>query len=165
MSESYDFPNARAVVPGAIGEPGRRTFFLQVHTDTDIVSFKVEKQQVAALCEYFEGILDDLSDAGEPPLPAILAVEPLDLQWTVGGLGVAWDEDEDRLLVVAEELVLDDDDDDEEREPATARVHLSPAQIAAFVLVGDDLVRSGRPACRLCGRPIDIDGHACPRLN
>lgn len=165
MSDSYEFPESCSFVPGASGEPGRRTFFLQANGDGGPVSFKVEKQQVAALCEYFESILEDLptphpAEAIEPGA----ATEPLELAWTIGGLGVAWDEDEDRLLVVAEELVLAEDED-EAPDPATARFHLSRARIAAFVAMGNDLVQAGRPACRLCGRPIDVDGHTCPRLN
>ncbi len=162
MSESFDFFGAHAIVPGAVGEPGRRTFFLQVQTDEGVLSFKVEKQQVAALCEYLESVLDDLPGP-RPTAPAQLPVTatPVELQWPIGGLGVAFEEDDERLLVVAEELLVDD----EEREPATARFHLSPTQIASFIEIGNELVLAGRPACRLCGRPVDPDGHACPRLN
>lgn len=163
MSPSFDFIDPGAVVPGAIGEPGRRTFFLQAHTDDGIVSFKVEKQQVAALCEYFESVLADLAESVVTASP-VAAVDPTDLQWTVGGLGVAWDEEDRRLIIVAEELLADDEDADE-RESATARFHLTHGQIAAFVGLGNDLVNAGRPACRLCGRPVDVDGHTCPRLN
>lgn len=168
MSESYEFSDDCPLVPGAIGEPGRRTFFVQARTTDGVVSFKVEKQQVAALCDYFESVLEDLPAPHPAAAPSPLtATEPTELVWTVGGLGVAWDEDETRLLVVAEELVLSDDEDDEEDDvaAATARFHLTPAQIAAFVQAGNELVQAGRPACRLCGRPIDADGHTCPRLN
>ena len=164
MTESFDFAAARAILPGAVGRPGSRTFFLQAHTTDGIVSFKVEKQQVAALCEYFESVLADLPGTDPlDPAPAPVVVEPQQLVWTVGGLGVAWEGDEERLVIVAEELLADDEDD--EREPATARFHLTPAQVAVFMRVGNELVQSGRPGCRLCGRPIDVDGHTCPRLN
>lgn len=168
MSDSFEFPRDCEVVPGAIGEPGRRTFFLQARTVEGTVSFKLEKQQVSALCDYFQSVLDDLPT----PHPAgsvepTNAVEPSELVWAVGGLGVAWDEDENELLVVAEELVLTDEDDEDDDGPdaATARFHLTPSRIAAFVATGHHLVQAGRPSCRLCGRPIDADGHSCPRLN
>lgn len=165
MSESFDFLGARSIVPGAFGEPGRRTFFVQARTELGDVSFKVEKQQVAALCEYFENLLEDLPSVGPLDADAIESASfPGGLEWTIGGLGVAFDEDERRLVLVAEELVLADDAG-EEPEPATARFHLDPVQIAAFVAIGNRLVHAGRPACRLCGRPIDADGHTCPRLN
>ena len=38
-------------------------------------------------------------------------------------------------------------------------------QAAAIVRRGWDLVNAGRPACALCGHPIDPEGHSCPRTN
>jgi len=171
MSESWEFTEPDSIVPGVFGEPGRRTFFIQVRDGGRIVSFKMEKQQVAALCEYLEGILTDLPaiHPGQFIAP-ISAVNPEDLQWIVGGLAVAYEEDDDRLMIVAEEMPDIDDEDDDfiedfDFDPATARIRITRAQVAAFIAVGNDIVRAGRPACRLCGRPMDPGGHPCPRLN
>lgn len=171
MSESWEFLEPDSVVPGVIGEPGRRTFFLQASESGRTVSFKVEKQQVAALCEYLEGILTDLPaiHPGQFVAP-ISALEPIGMQWVVGGLAVAYEEDDDRLIIVAEEMPDFDDETDVEFDgfdvsAATARFRLTRAQVAAFIAVGADIVRAGRPPCRLCGRPMDPGGHPCPRLN
>lgn len=171
MSESWEFLEPDSVVPGVIGEPGRRTFFLQASESGRTVSFKVEKQQVAALCEYLEGILTDLPaiHPGQFVAP-ISALEPIGMQWVVGGLAVAYEEDDDRLIIVAEEMPDFDDETDVDFDgfdvsAATARFRLSRAQVAAFIAVGADIVRAGRPPCRLCGRPMDPGGHPCPRLN
>ena len=171
MSESWEFTEPDSIVPGVFGEPGRRTFFIQVRDGGRIVSFKMEKQQVAALCEYLEGILTDLPaiHPGQFIAP-ISAVNPDDMQWIVGGLAVAYEEDDDRLMIVAEEMPDIDDEDDDfiedfDFDPATARIRITRAQVAAFIAVGNDIVRAGRPACRLCGRPMDPGGHPCPRLN
>ena len=170
MSESWEFTEPDSIVPGVFGEPGRRTFFIQVRDGGRIVSFKMEKQQVAALCEYLEGILTDLPaiHPGQFIAP-ISAVNPEEMQWIVGGLAVAYEEDDDRLMIVAEEMPdIDDEDDfteDFDFDPATARLRSTRAQVAAFIAVGNDIVRAGRPACRLCGRPMDPGGHPCPRLN
>ncbi len=171
MSESWEFLEPDSVVPGVIGEPGRRTFFLQASESGRTVSFKVEKQQVAALCEYLEGILTDLPaiHPGQFVAP-ISALEPIGMQWVVGGLAVAYEEDDDRLIIVAEEMPDFEDETDVEFDgfdvsAATARFRLTRAQVAAFIAVGADIVRAGRPPCRLCGRPMDPGGHPCPRLN
>ncbi|MEJ6510767.1 MAG: DUF3090 family protein [Actinomycetota bacterium] len=171
MSESWEFTEPDSIVPGVFGEPGRRTFFIQVRDGGRIVSFKMEKQQVAALCEYLEGILTDLPaiHPGQFIAP-ISAINPEDMQWIVGGLAVAYEEDNDRLMIVAEEMPDIDGEDDDFTEdfdfdPATARIRITRAQVAAFIAVGNDIVRAGRPACRLCGRPMDPGGHPCPRLN
>ncbi len=162
-----------------MGRPGQRTFYLQAGDGPLTTSFKVEKQQVAALCEYLGGILADLPPvAGTIPDEAPSAIEPMELAWVVGRLAVAYEEVDDRIVIVAEE-VLDISEEDLERldlddpasllaagyEPATARFRLTRDQVATFISTGNLLVHAGRPQCRLCGQPIDPEGHACPRLN
>lgn len=171
MSESWEFLSPDSVVPGAVGEPGRRTFFLQASESGRVVSFKLEKQQVAALCEYLEGILTDLPaiHPGQFVAPES-AVEPIGMQWIVGGLAVAYEEEVDRLVIVAEEMPDFNEeseifDDAFDAPAATARFRLTRAQVAAFIAVGSEIVKAGRPPCRLCGRPMDPSGHPCPRLN
>ena len=81
---------------------------------------------------------------------------------------MAYEEADDRILLVAEELQPDDEDDPEGlslEDPATARFRLTRAQTAAFIERANELVTSGRPLCRLCGMPMDPEGHPCPRNN
>ena len=118
--------------------------------------------QVAALAEYLDGLLTDLEPApygvavGDQQL-----VEPIEEQWTVGPIGVAYDDEGDVIVVVLEELVEDEIAD----EGASVRVRLTRAQVAAFVARGRELVAAGRPACPFCGLPVDPEGHHCPRMN
>ena len=86
--------------------------------------------------------------------------EPVQELWTVGPIGVAYDEPSDRIVVVLEELVEEDAD-----EGASVKVRLNRAQVSAFVRHSRDLVSAGRPPCRFCGLPLDAEGHACPRMN
>ncbi|CAB4324586.1 unannotated protein [freshwater metagenome] len=180
MSNSFEFDEPDVVVPGTSGRPGQRTFFLQVIDQSRICSFKVEKQQVAALCEYLEGILTELPRlTGDQIVATPNALEPLGILWVVGRISVAYEEATDRIIIVADELLeFDPDDFDPEfdfedpealiaagLDPSNARFSMTRAQVAAFIAVGNDLVRSGRSQCRLCGHPIDPEGHACPRLN
>ncbi len=173
MSTSFDLPSPDVFTTGAVGPPGQRVFYIQVREDELTVSIRCEKQQVAALAEYFDGLLDDLE-----PAPYGLAggdltlVEPVSAIWTVGSIGVAYDEPSDRIVVVLEEITevdldddLDVDDDDLEPVGASVKVRLSRAQVSAFVHHSRALVASGRPPCRFCGLPIDPDGHPCPRMN
>jgi uncharacterized repeat protein (TIGR03847 family) len=159
MSDSYDLDQPDMVVADAVGEPGRRTFYLQARQGTTIVSLKLEKQQVAALCDYLEGLLHDLPAVSPAEAGPLSLVEPVLEAWPVGSLAVAYEEAADRILIVAEELTFDDEDDD------TARLHLRREQVAALVAHGNAVVSQGRPPCPLCGRAIDPDGHHCPRLN
>jgi uncharacterized repeat protein (TIGR03847 family) len=132
---------------------------------------RCEKQQVAALAEYLDGLLDDLEPVPvSPTVGDLTLVEPISELWTVGSIGVAYDEPNDRIIVVLEELSDRDEPDEPVDEPdvedaAAVKVQLSRAQVSAFVHHGRELVASGRPPCRFCGLPIDPEGHPCPRMN
>ena len=168
MSTSFEFLEPDHFTAGAIGEPGRRIFYIQARQAEHVVTLRLEKQQVAALGDYLAGILADLPDAEVEPTDIEL-IEPAIEEWVVGALAVAYEEADDRVLLVAEEYVPEPDEDDpapiEHDDPATARFRLTRGQVLAFIRHAAELVNSGRPLCRLCGRPIDVDGHACPRLN
>jgi uncharacterized repeat protein (TIGR03847 family) len=83
---------------------------------------------------------------------------------------VAYEEADDRVLIVAEELIVEDDteptpDASIDDPAATARFHLTRSQVAQFVQHAIEVVMSGRPACPLCGHPMDPNGHVCPKSN
>lgn len=175
MSESFEFTDPRHFVAGAVGEPGQRVFYLQAIQDAQIVSLKMEKQQVQALAQFLGSVLDDLP-APSGPLPAGELVQPIEPLWVVGQIAVGIDEAESRIVLVLEELVLEDEDDDDLDEitedffeditlGARLRVHITSAQAQAFIKQSETLMSSGRPPCRLCGLPDGRDGHICPRLN
>ncbi len=153
-------------VAAAEGPPGRRVFYVQAAEDHLVVTLRCEKQQVAALADYLDGLLGDLApepDAAAVPPPA-QPVEPLGGAWVVGPIGVAYDDEDDRIVVVFEEMP-DDEHAPEEAQGASLRLHLTREQVAAFVTRGRELVSAGRPPCRFCGLPLDPEGHACPRMN
>jgi len=159
---SFDLASPEVFTTGTIGPAGQRVFYLQARQAGLVVTVRCEKQQVAALADYFAGLLDDLE-----PAPYGLAtgdlqlVEPFEEIWTVGPIGVAYDEPGDRVVVVLEELP----DDDAGEGGASVKVRLSRAQVWAFVGHARALVSAGRPPCRFCGLPLDLEGHACPRMN
>src|SRR3546814_11272160 len=98
---SFDLPLPAVFTAGAVGEPGSRVFYLQVREEQLVVSLRCEKQQVAALADYFEGLLEDLEPApygvATNDLPLAAPVQEL---WTVGHIVVASDEPGDRRGVV-----------------------------------------------------------------
>lgn len=154
---SHDEP--LAFTAGAVGPPGQRVFYLQILFDDEITAVKIEKQQVLALAEYLGGLLNDLPPPTEVP-PAPELVEPIESEWTVGTIGVAYDNDRDRIVIVAEELVAEDEDAGD-----VLRVAVTRAQVQALIERAEELMLGGRAPCRLCGAPMDPAGHACPRAN
>jgi uncharacterized repeat protein (TIGR03847 family) len=185
MNERFDLGDVLAFTAGTIGEPGQRVFFLQAQAEHAIVTVKCEKQQVAALGQFLEGLLQDLPTPDDDLLPsAPELVDPVDPVWVAGALGVAWEDALDRFVLVVDELnenavtdgeegsggseaetVADILQDDAASDLGRLRLELTRSQAKAFSARATELVAAGRPPCRFCGMPIDPHGHACPRMN
>ncbi|MEZ5140207.1 MAG: DUF3090 family protein [Acidimicrobiales bacterium] len=164
MSESYDLERPGRFTVGAIGEPGHRLFYFQGFGTGVEVSVKCEKQQAQALADHLLKLLDDLPGSGDPAdAPAAAeALPPSELAWAVGSISIGLDREQGEVVVVLEEFV---DPEESDEAPAHLRVRLLPHQVRGLAAQVDALVSSSRPLCRLCERPIDPSGHACPRLN
>ncbi len=162
MSASFDLNDLEHFTVGTIGPPGQRVFYLQAGVTGTLVSLKVEKQQVAALAEYLDGALKEISDDPDSIVPEadIGLIDPLEAEWTVGEIGIGYDADADRMLIMATEMPSQEDDD-----LATARFRITRSQVAGFVARARQVVASGRPPCRYCGAPLNDDGTWCPCSN
>ena len=158
-----DWDDTDAFTAGAVGPEGRRIFFLQARRGNEVVSLKVEKQQVSGLAEFLDGLLEDLPEAPEPPGDPVEApefLEPDEPAWVVGNLGVAYQQTTDRLVLTVQELLRDDD------VPAEARFPLRREQVTAFVVRARELVAAGRPPCQWCGTPLETANEGwCPCAN
>jgi uncharacterized repeat protein (TIGR03847 family) len=161
VSRAWEFEAPSHFTAGAIGPPGQRVFYLQAAQGRDLVTVKVEKEQVRALGEYLATLLSRLPRVDEErPLDTALA-DPVDPAWAVGSIAVGYDPGADRITVELTELTEQESGD----EAATGRVHVTRAQAAGFVEQARDLVRAGRPLCPVCSEPMDPGGHRCPRSN
>ena len=63
MPVVHSFDPPERFVAGTVGEPGQRTFFLQAREGTRLISISLEKQQVEALAERIDELLDELMRA------------------------------------------------------------------------------------------------------
>lgn len=164
MGDSFELRDTDHLAAGAVGPPGQRVFFLQAADGDHLVTLKVEKQQVVALCEHLAAMMSDLPEVmAELDQPRTLR-SPMHPVWAVGAIGVAYEHEGDRVLIVAEELE-GLEGGPQEGDGGSARLFVPRRLIAAFVSEGLALAAAGRPTCDLCGGPVDPDGHACPRLN
>lgn len=166
MGESFDLEAVDWITAGAVGEPGRRTFYVQARQGEELVGLLVEKAQVRLLAQLAQELLgrvgvtvtpDDLDTAGQA------LVDPIVPAWRAGSMTLGMDEEGYRFLLEAEEVA----EDDEPGEPATARFWMSRDQLVALAAFAAFAVEAGaRQACRFCSRPIDpIHGHVCPSMN
>jgi uncharacterized repeat protein (TIGR03847 family) len=176
MTQVYAFEPPERFVAGTVGVPGERTFFLQARGGGRLVSVVLEKVQVSLLAEKLEELLAEAHRRFGVVMPEISGGAddndpldlPLDEEFRVGTLGLAWDGDTD--TVVIEAIAVGEYEAEEPTEAELAeldrlRVRLTPAATQAFIARAKRLVSAGRPPCPLCGQPLDPEGHLCPRHN
>jgi hypothetical protein len=139
-------------VAGAVGEPGRRAFYLEVAGEDGLEWFLLEKQQVAALAERSIAALRTAGVSLPAPGPDLgIPGEP---SFRVGEIGIGLEEDQAMILLSPTE---------EEAEGVAFSVSLET--LGAMAVRAADVVGAGRPPCRFCGLPIDPSGHTCPGSN
>ena len=174
----HEFAWPDRVVVGTIGLPGARTFYLQVRAGKQIVSIAMEKQQSALLAEKIDEILDQLSTVEGNPfsVPTSTPIELVDNdqleavqeQFRTGALSLGWDPTTAQVVIEAYPITdVDADDNDEPLDedgtdvPEMLLVRMPVGTARAFAKRTREIVGAGRPACPLCGYPMDADGHTC----
>lgn len=175
----FDYDPPERFVAGAVGQPGARAFFLQARGQGRLTTVGLEKFQVAVLADRLDELLDEVlrRSGGLAPVPAIAPLEltdtdpldtPIDEDFRVGTMALAWDPDTAQVVIEAQELTDDDTGEPllgEAAEPAVLRVRISAGAARAFIRRAQEIVAAGRPPCPLCGQPLDAEGHICVRLN
>ncbi len=186
----HAFEPPERFVAGTVGEPGDRTFFLQARGGGRIVTVALEKVQVSLLAEKLEELL---TEAGRrfgvdlPDLSPLAAHDnqpldtPVDEEFRVGTLGLAFDVDTSTVVIEAieagegdaevelggaeDEETIDEDADEPDDDLDRLRVRLTPEATREFIDRARRVIAAGRPPCPLCGQPLDPAGHLCPRHN
>ena len=132
---------------GTVGQPGEREFFLQVVDGRRVLSVTCEKQQVAVLADRLGSLITEVArrfgaEAANSLAPGATAGDltlstPVDAEFQVGTMGLAWDGEGSQVIVellalseeeVGEEIVLEDREDG----PDALRVFLSLAEARDF---------------------------------
>jgi uncharacterized repeat protein (TIGR03847 family) len=180
----HGFDPPERFVAGTVGEPGARTFFLQARSGARVTSVALEKQQVAALAERVDELLDEIMarQASDSLIPAVAPLglddtdpleQPIEEEFRAGTMTLSWDPDDERVVIevfpfTEAAVVTPDqvDQDFEEPEPDEVfLVRLTAASARSFVKRAEQVLEAGRPSCPFCGNPIDPDGHLCVRAN
>lgn len=167
---------------GTVGQPGERTFFLQIISKIGFTSVVLEKNQIQALAERLKTLVREVRATGSASIDE-LTVEhlrdmapleyPITEDFRVGIIGISWDEEIQRIGVQVQamggEEIVDLLEDVEALEiedapdliTASLRIH----QVRTFIERADRVVNAGRSVCPFCGLPVNVDGHLCPRAN
>ncbi len=190
MPVVHRFDPPERFVPGTVGEPGQRTFFLQARAGSQLTSVSLEKRQVEILGQRVAELLDELvASAGATGIvPALTPVamidnepleQPIEEEFRAGTITLSWDTDDERVVIevfpvveievdlpveAAEQELIDLPI--EEPEPEELLLVRMPAAMARlFAARAESVVAAGRAPCPFCGGPMDAQGHLCPRAN
>ncbi len=165
---TYDLDPVSRITAQAVGKPGQRTFYIQARRGRELVSLIAEKEQVRALAQAIDKLLEDLSEKN-PLLSSsddlLLASdmsleEPLESRFRVSQMGIGYDAERDMVV-----LILQGVREDEASDAPTARFSASRQQMRALSQHASGVVSQGRRICGNCGRPINAGGHFCPQMN
>jgi len=173
----YDSPDR--FVTGTVGPPGERAFFLQAREGQRLTTVALEKEQVAVLAERLGELLARVNGGQETVRRIVAAVagddkdevaeagdtapldQPIEEEFRVGTMTLAWDED--AQAVVVEAFAATESEDDEASEALV--VTIPPTMAQQFTARARVVLGAGRESCQFCGNPIDPEGHLCPRAN
>lgn len=168
-SQQWSFDQPDRFIVGTIGAPGEREFYFQIRQKNILVSLATEKSQATALAERINTIIREIKK--NAPLNSVTPAPvddqplelPLDSEFVVGAIGIAFDPS---LLEIEISFRAEDADEVEDEETGQiVEVHLDLSRALAFAQRTMALVAAGRPLCPFCISPIDPRGHLCPRAN
>ena len=157
------------------GEPGLRTFRLDIHSGPAFCSIWMEKEQLFQLGAYLRdgvGRLTPEEREKESDLrEGSWSGGELTVDFKAGQMSLSHDRGSNAFYLQAFERETDEPvEEDNPRTDGPAGTEsvgfwITTAQAAALGEEALKICAAGRPTCFLCGQPIDPDGHACPRAN
>lgn len=170
---NVEFDPVEMIAAAAVGEPGRRQFFLVARGGADSLTLACEKFHIQGLVAKARELLEsqELAEAEVAALRPAHNPPVTETDWRIGELGLGFHESRRRFVIVAREAR--EDEEEEEQPPsqeagddlAVARLWVTPEQVRDFTEQADGVLSAGRPLCRYCGLPIDPGGHPCPASN
>lgn len=106
---TLEFHNVQRITAGAIGKPGQRVFYLQVREGRRRLALIAEKEQVRALADALDTMLEELAE--QNPLLAssddllisdMSLEEPLEAEYRVAQMGLGYDAERDMVVLVVQ---------------------------------------------------------------
>jgi uncharacterized repeat protein (TIGR03847 family) len=174
MSPDIELDPVDKITIGAVGEPGQRTFYLQVQGNGKLVTFLIEKQQAVELARVAHVLLVQLGrpvDLKGWDSPSMDIVPGEESQWRVGAIAIGYDEGRDLVVLECTEIpelateTAPESLADPEEDLASARFLLTRDQMALLAARASYVSAQGRPACPFCGMPLEPEGHRCFATN
>jgi uncharacterized repeat protein (TIGR03847 family) len=158
------------ITADAIGQPGKRIFYLHAWQAEQTVTLILEKLQLQTMAVGVEQFLAEIQEKF-PELPEASAEydedkmhihPPVDPLFRIGEIGMGFDSDQDLIVLVLREVLVEGALPED---ASVVRVWCTRSQIRALARWSVELASRGRPICPQCGGPIEPEGHFCPKKN
>ncbi|HKW58952.1 MAG TPA: DUF3090 family protein [Candidatus Dormibacteraeota bacterium] len=162
----YELDPVDTIAVAAVGDPGRRRFFLLASGSGHTLTLGCEKSQIQALVLRLHQMLEAQQIETPAQTPAADASpEPGDPEWQIGEMGLGYHEARRMFVLVASQSAAGEEAKPQAEDPPSVRFWLSHDQVIAFSRQAQAVLSAGRPLCPRCGLPMDPSGHPCPVMN
>ena len=163
----YQLGALSRVEPLTFGEPGQRTFRLDLHSGSASCSLWLEKEQLLQLGvylrDYVAGLSTEEKDRDSSPQEPSWGGSEESIDFKAGQMFLSHDRETNSFYLQAHERETDEEREEGEAESISFWITLD--QAGALAEESLRICAAGRPTCFLCGQPINPDGHICPRAN
>jgi uncharacterized repeat protein (TIGR03847 family) len=154
----------------AIGQPGKRVFYIQGWQGERTVTLIIEKIQLQTLAVGVEQFLAEiqekfptLQEASADYIEDRMRINPpVDPLFRAGEIGLGFETEQDMIVLVVRELIPEGV---EKEEASVVRFWASRSQVRAMARWGMEVAGRGRQTCPQCGQPMEPEGHFCPKKN
>lgn len=166
------------ITTDAIGQPGKRVFYIQGRKGAQVVTVIVEKVQIQTLALGVDEFLSEIQTrfpetsevSGEFDETVMHIFPPVDPLFRVGELALGYDSDHDLAILIAKEVINSDPSEEdqeveEDEENNLVRFWCTRSQLLAMCRWGLEVSGRGRPVCPYCSQPMEPSGHFCPKRN
>ncbi len=169
-SVEIDLNPVTHITTDAIGQPGKRVFYLQGWQKERTITLILEKFQIQTLAVGLEQFLAEINEQNPNLSEASVEYEeetmhinpPVDPLFRIGEMGLVYEVDQDLIVLVAREAIAEGQDAEE---AGIVRFWCTRSQLRAMCRWGIEIAGRGRPICPQCGEPMDPAGHFCPKKN
>lgn len=167
MEKRYEYNDVGLLSAFAVGEPGKRTFFLAVGQDGEWVRIWLEKEELQAFALAIRqflftvsqdrpGVVDE-EDASVPAGEAPSGLPSAELE--VEEITLGYDQEMATIDVLVQVL------GPQRLGQGGLYCKATLEQLKHLGNQAETVCAAGRPRCPLCGGPIEPGGHICPRMN
>lgn len=152
------------------GQPGRRTFRLDLRAGAAFCSMWLEKEQLFQLGVYLRDYVAELSAderrrESSPREPAWRGGETT-IDFQAGQMFLSHDKESNSFYMQAHERETGEEPAGGVREEGeSVSFWMTMTQATELAEESLRICAAGRPTCFLCGQPINPEGHICPRAN